>query len=84
MEDRSVAARAEAGVVNVLRRDSALGQQRSGEARKIDVRLRAAAIDKQFGIGIRLPKPLDDFLPHFEATRADGWTEKFQSNSSAI
>src|SRR5438270_10256782 len=35
------------------------------------MRLHSAAIDEQLRLGIRLPKLIDDFLPHFETTDAD-------------
>src|SRR5437588_208210 len=75
VEDRSVTARAEAGIVNVRRRDSPLDQQRGSEARQVDMRLHPAAIDEPFRLGIRIAELIDDFLADFETADADGRPE---------
>src|SRR3954462_14434547 len=70
VEDRSVTARAEPGVVNVHRRDSAFDQQRGGKSREVDMRLHPAAIDEPLRLGIRIAELIDDFLADFEAADA--------------
>src|SRR6266480_1312154 len=67
MEDRSVTARAEAGVVDAG--DAALAQPRGDEAGDVDVGLGAAAIDEG------LLELLGNLLPDFEAADADARPE---------
>ena len=70
VKDRSAAARAEFGIVNAIVAETATTQDIDRQLHEIDVRFFAAAIDVS---RVELRR---HFLPHFEATRADGWTEK--------
>src|ERR1051326_6075684 len=67
MEDRAVAARAEAGVVDL--RDAARAQPRRREAGDIDVRLGVRAVDELLGELLR------GFFADFEAADADARAE---------
>src|SRR5436190_1211094 len=76
VEDRIVAARAESRIDETIVSDSSRAEQRRGERRKVEMRLRAArTIDVTIGVGERELELLDDFFADFETTDANRRTE---------